>query len=524
MTPRPLVGLILALAVTSTVRTSLGQMTRPATMPATSPSTGPSTNLGVKDPTTEPSTTRPKNAPATNAAERPTQVEQTSITGGGALFPEATPEHVLKVTQKVFPAVVRIDVAQEVYENGKRTLRRGIGSGTIFDAKGHILTNYHVAGRGVEFFVTLANKERVRATLIGDDHWTDLAIIQMDLDEIAKKNFKFVYAELGTSKGLVPGQDVIAIGTPFGLARTLTLGVVSNTERTFYPDRQDIDGYETGDFSNWIQMDTPIAPGNSGGPLVDLDAKVVGVNTRGAEGYSLNFAIPIDAAKPVIDAILASSAGGKAGKVTRGYLGLDFRPLQDLESFYEIDINKGALVSSVDRDSPAYKAGLKPQDILLSLDGKPTNVRFPEELAAIKDRIADLKIGEKVDVAYRRNGQDQTATLTVDKLESKQGEEKEFKSWGLSVRDVTRALAQERRLDDDEGVIVTSVTPGFVAAKAEVNPGDVIRRVDGVEIVDLDAFEAAYDAATKAGKDRVLLELKRGRGVQSKVLKLDDAK
>src|SRR5205085_621446 len=114
---------------------------------------------------------------------QPAQVDQTSITGGGAMFPEATPEHILKVTQKVFPAVVRIDVAQEVYEQGKKTLRRGIGSGTIFDAQGHILTNYHVAGRGVEFFVTLANKERVKAKLIGDDHWTDLAVIQMDLGE-----------------------------------------------------------------------------------------------------------------------------------------------------------------------------------------------------------------------------------------------------------------------------------------------------------------------------------------------------
>ncbi|HQY89524.1 MAG TPA: trypsin-like peptidase domain-containing protein, partial [Tepidisphaeraceae bacterium] len=312
----------------------------------------------------------PTTAPATQASEQ-------SVTGGRELFPDATPANILNVTREVFPAVVRLDVAAETFAEGKRTMQRGIGSGVIFDSDGHILTNYHVAGRAVEIFVTLSNKERVRGKLIGDDHWTDLAIVQMDMDEVKKKGFSFVHAELGTSRNLVTGQDVIAIGTPFGLARTLTLGVVSNTERTFYPERQDIDGYETGEFNNWIQMDTPIAPGNSGGPLVDLDAKVVGVNTRGVQGQSLNFAIPIDVARPVIEQILSTSTPEKKGRVTRSYVGIDFRPLQDLESFYSIDINKGALISTVDRGSPAYKAGLKPQDILLSINGQPTNVRFP---------------------------------------------------------------------------------------------------------------------------------------------------
>src|SRR5262245_47058481 len=215
-------------------------------------------------------------------------------------FPEASPDAVMNVTDKVFPAVVRLDVAQEIYSDGKRTLRRGIGSGVIIDAEGHILTNYHVAGRAAEIYVTLYNKERVPAKLVGDDHWTDLAVVQMDMDVIHKRDIPFKHAELGESSKLVTGQDVIAIGTPFGLARTMTLGIVSNNERTFYPETQRIDEYETGDFSNWIQMDTPIAPGNSGGPLVDLDGRIVGINTRGIQGQSLNFAIPINTAREVV--------------------------------------------------------------------------------------------------------------------------------------------------------------------------------------------------------------------------------
>jgi serine protease Do len=267
----------------------------------------------------------------------------TALIGGCAAqppFPPATPESVIRVSNLLSPAVVRIDTAQEVFVNGKRTLRRGIGSGVIIDSVGHVLTNFHVAGRSVELYVTLASKDRVAAKLVGDDHWTDLAIIQMDMDEIKKKKVEFSFADLGRSDNLLTGQDVMAIGTPFGLNRTVTLGQISNNERTFYPQRMTIDvgdagteDLETGDFSNWIQMDTPINQGNSGGPLVDLNGKVVGINTRGG-GQNLNFAIPIGTAKPVIAAILSSALPTRKGHVERSDLGLDFKPLQELESCY----------------------------------------------------------------------------------------------------------------------------------------------------------------------------------------------
>src|SRR5947209_8599435 len=297
-----------------------------------------------------------------NAATRPTTMmvpttKASSVTGGAPSqrtmhdpFLPASPQNVVAVTAKVFPAVVRIDVAAESFAEGKRDLRRGIGSGVIIDAQGHVLTNYHVAGRGAEIFVTLANKERVRAKLIGDDHWTDLAIIQLDMDTVKSKKVTFNYAVLGESKDLVPGEPVMAVGTPFGLARTMTLGVVSNNERTFYPDRMNIDGYETGDFANWIQMDTPINPGNSGGPLLDMTGKVVGINTRGG-GQNLNFAVPVDTAKEVARKILAAATKDNKGRVDRSDLGIDLKPLQDLETFYNVDINRGVLVNSVDRKS-----------------------------------------------------------------------------------------------------------------------------------------------------------------------------
>jgi serine protease Do len=436
-------------------------------------------------------------------------------------FPDATPERVVKVTEKVFPAVVRLDVAQEIYSEGKRTLRRGIGSGVIIDADGHILTNYHVAGRAAEIYVTLANKERVPAHLVGDDHWTDLAVVQMEKDVLEKRKIDFNYAELGDSKHLSPCENVMAIGTPFGLARTVTLGVVSNTDRTFYPDQQTIDEYETGEFSNWIQMDTPISPGNSGGPLVDMYGKVVGINTLGIRiGQNLNFAIPIDTAKHVIEEILRTATAEKKGFVERSDLGIDFKPLQDLESFYSIDINKGALINSVDRGSPADKAGVKTQDILLELNDKPINVRFPEEVSPARKFISELPVGSDVKMTIRRGKETLHLTAQTQKLEGAVGQEKELKTWGLSVRDVTRRYANDEQLDDDTGVVITTMSPGYPAAKAELQSGDVIRSVNQQPATDLDAFMKLYNDSVKNKDKTVFLEIQRNRGRANAVLKV----
>ncbi len=200
---------------------------------------------------------------------------------------------------EVSPAVVRIDVEIEDFIQGQSRVEHAIGSGVIIDDQGRVLTNFHVAGRAKRLDVTLANLEHVRASLIGSDHWTDLALIQLDLDEIKLKHLTFSHAALGNSSEVTLGEPVMAIGTPYGLSRTVTSGIVSNTDRFF--DESDIDGYETGWFNNWIQTDAAINPGNSGGPLINLRGQIVGINTRGiSAGNNLGFAIPIDVAKEVI--------------------------------------------------------------------------------------------------------------------------------------------------------------------------------------------------------------------------------
>jgi serine protease Do len=439
-------------------------------------------------------------------------------------FPPATPQAVVAVTERIFPAVVRLDVAQERYKEGKRSLERSIGSGVIIDDEGRILTNFHVAGRAAEIFVTLFNKERVPAKVVGDDHWSDLAVVQMDMETVRKRNITFRSAQLGDSDALLTGQDVMAIGTPFGLARTTTLGIVSNTDRTFYPGRQMIDEYETGDFFNWVQMDTPIAQGNSGGPLVDMRGQVIGINTRGIPGQSLNFAIPINVARHVAKAIMddaaSDPAGKKKGQVHRSDLGLVFMPLNELESFYDIDINQGVLVNSVERGSPAAKAGVRTQDILMQLNGQPINVRFPEELAAARKRIADLPIGSDVLLKLKRGKETVDIRVKTQALEGAVGEERELKVWGMSVRDVTRSFANDNQLNDDEGAVVTTTTGGYPAARADLQEGDVIRSVDGQPVVELADLSKLYEASVEKKAAQVLVEVTRNRGARSVVLKV----
>jgi serine protease Do len=438
-------------------------------------------------------------------------------------YPAATPERVTAVTATISPAVVRVDIAQAQYENGKQTLIRGNGSGVIIDQQGRVLTNYHVAGRAIEIYVTLYSKERVPAKLIGDDHWTDLAIIQMDMDMVRKQNIQFSSAQLGVSSGLVVGQDVMAFGTPFGLARTVTRGSVSNTDRTFFDQgqRMDIDGYETGDFSNWIQMDVPINPGNSGGPLVDLNAKVVGINTRGG-GQNLNFAIPIDTAKPVIESILQTAAPGRKGRVDRSDLGFELLPLHELEAFYDIDINKGVLINSVDRIGPYADAGGKAQDILLAVNGQPTNVRFPEEMAEVRQRIALLPIGKDVELTIRRGKETKTLVAKTALLEGYLGDEQGFSQWGVSLRPVTRPYAVAHQLDQVAGVWITSMADGEPVERAHLEAGDVILSVDGTAVTDMAHFQSIYDKTLAAKLDRVELEVERDREVFTSILKVKE--
>lgn len=415
--------------------------------------------------------------------------------------------------RNLLDAVVRIDVREATYEEGARRTVRGVGSGVIMTPEGHILTNAHVVSpMAEEIVVTLANLERVDARFVGWDHWTDLALIQLDMDDVAERGLEFSVARFGSSDELYAGQPVLAVGTPNGLTRTVTKGIISNPQRYFAASAQ-IRGYETGYFNNWLQTDAAINPGNSGGPLVTEAGDVIGINTRSYLGANnLSFAVPSDIARAVMRELL------EAGAVTRSYIGIKLAPLQDLEDFFGLEANEGVLLDSIDPGSPASEAGLRPGDIVLAIAGAPVDGRFPEQLPPILHRVADFPIGSEVALTVRRGGETLEIPVLTELLESRVGEQFAFADWGLSVQEVSRAIAREQKYDNDDGLLVIGLQRAFPAQIAGLNRGDVIVAANRQPVRSLEDLQGIYSGYEEA-PDRVLLEVRRNHELSFVVLK-----
>ena len=415
---------------------------------------------------------------------------------------------------QLLESVVRIDVREVAFEGGAKRYAGGIGSGVILSADGLVLTNAHVASpRAIEINITLASLERVGAKLVGWDHWTDLALLRVDLGEIKRRGLKFSHATLGDSAKLYPGQEVFAVGTPHGLTRTVTRGIISNNNR-YFEDTRGVNGYETGTFNTWLQTDAAINPGNSGGPLVTEDGKVIGISSRTYLGANnLGFAIPANTAQRVVAGLLREN-----GAISRSYIGIVPKELQDLETFYSLAINTGMLVNSVDPGSPAAKAGLRSGDILLALNGAKVDGRFPEQLPPIQNLIANQPVGVPLKLSVKRGPETREFTVVTEKLESRVGEEWALEKWGLSVRKISRAYARENQLDDANGVLVIGVQLGFPAANAGISRGDIVAKINEQLVTSLEVIktaQAAYDAKPQP----TLFEVQRARRVSLYILK-----
>lgn len=413
----------------------------------------------------------------------------------------------------VYPATVRVEARKTEYFAGQKKHVGGFGSGVLFDPQGHILTNYHVAGRAQELSCTLFNKERVKAKLIGGDPWTDLAVIQLDLEEVKQKGITLTWAPFGDSDQIAEGDMVLAIGSPFGLSRSISSGIVSCHDRILSEAMELGGGLETGLFNTWIQTDAAINPGNSGGPMVNMQGEVIGVNTRGG-GNDLGFAVPINVAKDVVRQILAG------GKVMRSNLGLKFQPLQDLEEFFVVGKTEGAVISSVEPGSPAEAAGLEPQDLLLEVNGRQVMGRYPEQLFELRRMIADAKVGEGMTLKIKRDGQVREIRVTTTELTTVRSNEVNFEKWGFVGQNVTTRLATRENLKDTKGVYVTGVRAGEPAAKGSLAAGDVVVRFGSNEVADAEALKKLYDESVKNREEKVLLHVRRGPSELFALLKI----
>jgi serine protease Do len=382
--------------------------------------------------------------------------------------------------------------------------QRGAGSGFIISADGLILTNNHLVEDADSIKVRLADEREFTAKVIGTDPQSDVALIKIDGTNLPT-------LPLGDSDTLEVGEWVIAIGSPFELSQTVTVGVVSAKGRS----RMGINDYE-----NFIQTDAAINPGNSGGPLLNIHGQAVGINTaifsRSGGYMGISFAIPINMAKSIKNQL------EKDGKVTRGWLGVVIQDVnEDLAQSFGLDKAEGILIAEVADDSPAKKAGLKQGDVILSLNGTKL-----DDVANLRNRIALTPPDSKVTLQLIRDGKMKNIEVTIGEQPSDlsraargsrgMGHGSLFAKMGMSLQDLTPELADQFGYSKGQGVLIAEVAPDSPAARVGMQPGQLIEEVNKVRIHNLAELKKALKLAENP--KQILLRVRAGEFSQYVVL------
>ncbi|MCX6564350.1 MAG: DegQ family serine endoprotease [Candidatus Aminicenantes bacterium] len=336
------------------------------------------------------------------------------------------------------------------------------GTGFFISADGYAITNNHLVENGQKVKVFTAQGDEYQAKIIGTDPRTDVALIKIEA-----KNLPF--AELGDSAQVKVGEWVMAIGNPLGMEHTVTAGIVSAKGRQL--------GLGDGSYEDFIQTDAAINRGNSGGPLVNMKGEVIGINsnilTPTGGNIGIGFAIPVNMAKKVVSQLKDK------GEVVRGWLGVEAAPLpidQDTQKLLNLKSKKGALINNVTQGGPAEKAGFKPYDVIVEVNGQAI-----ENFNDLRMRIADIQPGTKVEFKVIRDGKEKTVPATIAELEEdrqKPSAMSSGKDVGLTVTALTANLARRYGIRTTKGLLITDVDGESDAARKGLRPGDIILEVN----------------------------------------------
>ncbi|HKC92788.1 MAG TPA: Do family serine endopeptidase [Nitrospira sp.] len=424
------------------------------------------------------------------AAEPPAS---STSTANGLRMLEEMQSVITELAESAKPSVVSLfpinatgkgrDFAQERIPNAP-----GSGAGVIITPDGHIITNNHVVGDATEIEVRLSDKTKLIAQVVGKDPDTDLAVLKVT------SNHPLPSARFGDSTTVRVGQWVLAVGNPFGLERTVTLGVVSGIGR----ENVNLSRYE-----NFIQTDASINPGNSGGPLFNLRGEVIGINTaiiNFAQG--IGFAIPSNMAKQVLQQLVAQ------GRVVRGWLGVGIQPLTpELAKKFGVTEQEGVLVNEVFEKDPAAAAGIKPGDVITRIEGAV--IDSPNRLSRI---VAGLAPGATTKVEVVRNQQRMVLDVALTErrdqaIVASLPQSRSEAKLGLDVQDLTAALSEKFKLHENRGVLITKVDPGSLAHSEGLREGDLIKEVNRVEVGSVGDFTSAVSKVRRG--DTVLLRVLR---------------
>ncbi|OGW71336.1 MAG: hypothetical protein A2484_01235 [Nitrospirae bacterium RIFOXYC2_FULL_44_7] len=379
----------------------------------------------------------------------------------------------------------------------KKWKEQSLGSGVIVSGDGYIITNNHVIEQAEEIKVTLYDKKSFKGKIVGADPKTDIAVIKINAGNLPA-------AAWADSDKLQVGEFVLAIGNPFGLSHTVTMGIISAVGRA---------SVGITDYEDFIQTDAAINPGNSGGPLVNIKGEVIGINTAifsKTGGYQgIGFSVPSNLVRSVMEDLI------KYGKKTRGWLGVSIQKLTpELAEKFGIKDSDGALVGDVVKGSPAEKAGIMRGDIFLEYSGKKV-----KDADGLRNTVAQTKAGSQVNIKILRKGKEYNFTVTITESPKEPGEAK-IESVpadaargdalaGLEVIELTKEIAQQLGLNRDEkGVVLLKVETGSAADEAKLRKGDVIQEIDTKKVANINDFNKI--APTIKPGATVLLFINRG--------------
>jgi len=455
-----------------------------------------------------------------------------------------TPETFAPLAERLLPAVVNISSSQSVRNNGRGNVpmpefppgspfeeffrdffeqqqqgqggpggggpnapprrAQSLGSGFIIDPTGYIVTNNHVIEGADEITVRLQDDTNLKATLIGTDEATDLALLKVDAGR------KLPSLPWGDSDTIKVGDWVVAIGNPFGLGGSVTAGIISARARNI----------GAGNYDDFLQTDASINLGNSGGPLINMAGEVVGINTaifsRSGGSIGIGFAIPATMARNIVAQLR------EGGKVRRGWLGVQIQPVSpEIAESMGLKEARGALVGVVSENGPAKAAGIRPGDVILSFDGKDVTTN-----RALPRIVAETPVGKKVTVALNRKGERLNVPVTLGELKDDTqqaavpdpsatptpgAEPQVIEEVGMAVAPVSQQLRQQFQLDEDtKGVVVTRVNPNSPAGQRQLRPGDVIVEVSQEAVAAPGDVTSRVQKAKQAGQKALLLLVERG--------------
>lgn len=413
-------------------------------------------------------------------------------------LPKQVQDNIVQVVDKLQPALVRIHVVEKYYMEGRELKQEKYGSGVVVSADGYVVTNHHVAGKAFFADCTFLNLRNYPIKLIGTDALTDISILKI----ITDKPENFVCASFGDSDSVKVGDYVLAMGSPMALSPSVTLGIISNKQMVLPYKLESFeifsgDNESIGSLVCWLGHNAEISAGSSGGPLINLQGEIIGINEI---KYALGGAIPSNLAKKVVTDIL------QTGKVIRSWVGLEIQPLTDKDS-----AKQGALVRYVYPNSPSEKADIKTGDVLTKINNNPIDVKYMEQVSLVNNIFCSLPTDKPVNFSIIRNSDEINVLVQPVLYDFPTPEERELKNWGCTAKNLNWLLALNKNREDTKGVLITSIRLGGSAAQAKppLQSSDIIVQVENEPISSLEDLENKTKIFMEQQKENLLVVVER---------------